>query len=220
MNFLNQNNTVVDSRHAPFNHSYLNKLAEVTKMSLEKHHRTMAVILLLRLPEYSNNDDTLTCLPNVEQGLVSRFIESLKAKIHALKIKKVRQGLRVHPCCIHYAWVREISEEGKPHYHAVLFVNHDTFANLGHFTHEGDNLGSLIEEAWLSALGLQDIPEYRTLVHFPQNPLYFLNSNANNFDEVYRSLMFRLSYFAKEKSKTYNKAERSFGCSQRRRDYE
>lgn len=216
MKITYMNNNVIDLRHTPFNQIYLSKLANVTHLTLDRHRRTMAVILILRLPEYRDIGDTLQCLPNVEQGLMSRFIDSLKAKIQALKTRKEKQGLRVHPCNLHYAWVREIGLDGKPHFHAVLFVNNDTFANLGHFTREGDNLGSLIQEAWCSALTLQSESGYRTLVHFPQNPLYYLNINAEDFMKVYNSLMFRLSYFAKERSKTYSRAERSFGCSQQR----
>ncbi|WP_234300296.1 inovirus Gp2 family protein [Rahnella aceris] len=216
MNYTYMNNNAIDYSHAPYNQTYLSKLADITHLALERHRRSMAVILILRLPEYRDMGDTLHCIPNIERGLMSRFIDSLKAKIQALKTRKEKRGLRVHSSTLHYAWVRELSQDGKPHYHAVLFVNNDTFASLGHFTREGDNLGSLIQEAWCSALALQPASEYHTLVHFPQNPLYYLNINASDFENVHDSLMFRLSYFAKERSKAYSRAERSFGCSQRR----
>nr|WP_267483580.1 MULTISPECIES: inovirus-type Gp2 protein [Photorhabdus] len=38
-------------------------------------------------------------------------------------------------------------------------------------------MASLIQEAWLSALQLSHQPEYRTLIHFPENPLYYLDTN-------------------------------------------
>ncbi|TPG63136.1 inovirus Gp2 family protein [Ewingella americana] len=210
------NYNATNDSHPPYNQTYLSKLTDVTHLALERHRRTMAVTLILRLPEYRDIGDTLQCLPNIEQGLMSRFIESLKAKIQALKTRKEKQGLRVHSSSLHYAWVRELSQDSKPHYHAVLFVNNDTFASLGHFTREGDNLGSLIQEAWCSALAMQSASEYHTLVHFPQNPLYYLNINASDFEKVHNSLMCRLRYFAKERSKVYSRVERSFGCSQRR----
>lgn len=78
-----------------------------------------------------------------------------------------------------------------------------------------DNLGSLIREAWLSALNLIGHNEYLSLVHFPENPLYYLNVNESQYTQVFNDLMYRLSYFAKDKSKSYSKEQRSFGCSQR-----
>ncbi|MDI0637976.1 inovirus Gp2 family protein, partial [Escherichia coli] len=57
-------------------------------------------------------------------------------------------------------------------------------------------------------------PEYRTLVHIPDNPLYYLDANATDYRAVYDKLTFRVSYFAKERTKLYSRDERSFGCSQ------
>ncbi len=96
----------------------------------------------------------------------------------------------------------------------VLFVNNDTFNGLGSYGEDGTGLASLIREAWLSAIQLSQQPEYRKLVHFPDNPLYYLDVNALNYKTVYDKFTFRLSYFAKERTKSYNRNERSFGCSQ------
>ncbi|EPB3885881.1 inovirus-type Gp2 protein, partial [Escherichia coli] len=38
--------------------------------------------------------------------------------------------------------------------------------------------------------------------------------HSAGYKEVYDQLTFRLSYFAKERTKSYNREERSFGCSQ------
>ncbi len=96
----------------------------------------------------------------------------------------------------------------------VLFVNNDTFNGLGSYKADGTGLASLIREAWLSALQLRHHPEYWTLARFPDNPLYFLDINSPGYSEVYAQLTFRLSYFAKERTKSYSREERSFGCSQ------
>nr|WP_105597210.1 inovirus-type Gp2 protein [Cronobacter sakazakii] len=74
-----------------------------------------------------------------------------------------------------------------------------------------------MEEAWSSVLRLHYTPEYRTLVHFPDNPLNDLDSNTDNSDTTYKSLTFRLSYLAKERRKIYNRHARSFECSQDRK---
>ncbi|EMX2993797.1 inovirus-type Gp2 protein, partial [Escherichia coli] len=46
------------------------------------------------------------------------------------------------------------------------------------------------------------------------NPLYYLDVNNLDYKTVYDKLTFRLSYFAKERTKSYSRDERSFGCSQ------
>ncbi|QIP57516.1 inovirus Gp2 family protein [Hafnia alvei] len=209
----------LDLRHAPFNERYIDKLRGVINIALATHTRTMAIIMLLRFPDYNDCDDSIANTPDMSSGVFSRFIESLDAKITAYQRRLQSRGQRIYTCKLTYAWVREYGAEGKPHYHAVLFVNKDTFCSLGDFTRRSDNLGSFIEEAWSSALKTQDTPEYRTLVHFPDNPLYYLNGNADNFEaaSAYESLSFRLSYLAKERSKIYSREQRSFGGSQGRK---
>nr|WP_261369671.1 inovirus Gp2 family protein [Yersinia bercovieri] len=71
-----------------------------------------------------------------------------------------------------------------------------------------------MREAWLSALQMSHRPDYGTLARFPDNPLYYLNVNSASYKEVYDQLTFRLSYFAKVRTKSYSREERSFGCSQ------
>ncbi|HHH1419503.1 TPA: inovirus Gp2 family protein [Yersinia enterocolitica] len=199
-------NICLDRRHAPFNTTYLQRILRVINNATVEHTRTMAVRVDLRLP-----DDILI----TRQGLISRFIESLDAKIAARYRSKVKQGKRTYPCHLRDAWVREVGEiNQKSHYHIVLFVNNDTFNGLGSYDEEGTGLASLIREAWLSALQLGYGPEYRTLARFPANPLYYLDVNSAGYREVYDQLTFRLSYFAKERTKSYCREERSFGCSQ------
>nr|WP_249681911.1 inovirus-type Gp2 protein [Pectobacterium polaris] len=54
----------------------------------------------------------------------------------------------------------------------------------------------------LDGLGLSNQPDYRTLVHFPGNPLYYLDINAGDYLTVYGQLTFRLRYFAKKANPT------------------
>ncbi|EFA7375319.1 TPA: inovirus Gp2 family protein [Citrobacter koseri] len=200
------NDIYLDQRHSPFNTMYLQRMLRVINNATAQYPRTMAVRVDLRLPD--NHDEC-------KAGLISRFIESLNAKIEARYRSKLKQGIRCYPCHLRYAWVREVGEKSKKsHYHMALFVNKDTFNGLGTYSEEGTGLASLIQAAWLSALQLSPPPGYRTLVHIPDNPLYYLDVNALNYKTVYDKLTFRLSYFAKERTKSYNRNERSFGCSQ------
>ncbi|EBP6684611.1 inovirus Gp2 family protein [Salmonella enterica subsp. salamae] len=205
----------LDNSHAPFNERYLERMWMVLNNAINQYPRTLAVITILRLPEYRDIDDSISNTSDHNGNVISRFIESLKEKITAYRKRKARRNIRVHYSELRYAWVREYDQSGKPHYHIVLFFNHDTFNTLGNYRNEPDNLGTLIEDAWLSALSLSAFHEYRTLVHFPDNPLYYLHTHSTNFIDIYNSLTFRLSYFSKEHSKIYSRDNRSFGCSQR-----
>ncbi|MBI0552210.1 inovirus Gp2 family protein [Pectobacterium parmentieri] len=201
------NDIRIDQRHAPFNETYLQRMINVINNAVAEHPRTMAIRVDLRLP-----DDEC----NARQGLMSRFIESLDAKIEARYRSKQKQGKRTYPSYLRHLWVREVGEENqKSHYHVVLFVNNDTFSGLGRYDESGTGLASLIQAAWLSGLGLSNQSDYRTLVHFPENPLYYLDINTEDYRTVYGKLTFRASYFAKERTKSYCREERSFGCSQR-----
>lgn len=201
------NNIRIDQSQAPFNEAYLPRMINVINNAVAEHPRTMAIRVDLHLP-----DDEC----NARQGLMSRFIESLDAKIEARYRSKQKQGKRTYSSHLRHLWVREVGEENrKSHYHVVLFVNKDTFSGLGRYDESGTGLASLIQAAWLSGLGLSNQSDYRTLVHFPEKPLYYLDINAEDYRMIYGKLTFRLSYFAKERTKSYCREERSFGSSQR-----
>ena len=208
----------INPLYAPYNNHYLNRLKQTLDFALTIHPRTLAVILILRYPDYLDNGDSIQHSPNMGQGVFSRFIESLNAKMLAYQRRKKLAGKRVYHCKVNYSWVKEWTTEGKPHYHAVLYFNHDTFFNLGNLR-RSNNLGSFIQEAWCSALSINSGQEYSTLVHFPENSLYILNINYPYFDQTYQDLLLRLSYFAKERSKIYNKQERTFGSSRIRNHF-
>lgn len=112
-------------------------------------------------------------------------------------------------------WVREVGKSGKSHYHMAIFVNKDTFNGLGDYSKEDHNLGSYICEAWLSALGLLEYPEYRTLISLNNTPHYLERLRVDRFGQQLLKLRSHLSYFAKEPTKSYTREERSFGGSVR-----
>ncbi|XEH03966.1 inovirus Gp2 family protein [Edwardsiella tarda] len=212
--FSDINEIVCDQHHSPFNQHYLQRIGAVLSNALQDHPRTTVIRVDLHLPEYRDVGDSIVCAPDISQGVMSRFIESLKAQITAYQQRKAREGKRTHRSSIRYVWVREQSALGNKHYHVALFVNTDTFNNLGSYDDQGQGLASLIQKAWLSALKMRDWPEYRTLVHFPANPMYYLNRNHPTYRDTLDAVTFRLSYLAKVRSKCYSASERSFGCSQ------
>jgi hypothetical protein len=188
--------------------------------AIAEHPRTMLVMVILRIP-YSRFDDVPHPFKYSQRDkLLSRFIDSLKAKLRAHGKRIRRSGKRCHQTSLRYFWVRETGPENQhEHYHMGLLVNKDTFCSLGSFHSERNNLGSYIEEAWLSGLGLSiddvaDMGEYETLVHFPEHPLYYLDCNSAGYGDVWRDMSERLEYYAKDYSKDYSRQIRSIGCSQ------
>lgn len=205
----------LDPSQAPFNVLYLQRVAEVLSHALQDHPQTTVIRVDLHLPEDGDVGDSIINDADLSQGLMSRFIDSLKAQIVAYRHQKAREGKRCHRTSVRYVWVLEQPElDGKKHYHLALLVNTDTFNALGSYDEQGKGLASLIQNAWLSAMKKRDWSEYLTLVHFPDNPLAFLDLNKQDFRKKLEALTFRLSYMAKHRTKRYSSTERSFGCSQ------
>lgn len=203
----------LDLRQAPFNQHYLQRLSDVLQLAQDEYPRTLAIRIDLRLSPEWIAEDSVCCNPNTSGDLLSRFISSLRAKIAHYRHRLKRSGKRAHPCRLRYFWVREIDTAVYPHYHVVLFLNKDLFRGLGRADNP-QSLWRMIQSAWTSALDLRDYDEYRSLVEFPDNPVYVLDTNANDYSEHYKRLVFRLSYLAKERTKAYSSRERSMGCSQ------
>ncbi|MBP6082889.1 MAG: inovirus Gp2 family protein [Providencia sp.] len=188
------------------NQEYIQKIDSIIRKSLNNHSRISAIRIDLRFPDVSTNhsDDSKS---------ITRFFESLKAKIHADLIRKTHLWGRQCSSELHYVWVREIGEvNNKKHYHALLMVNKDIYKGLGNYSQEDICLGVLIQQAWCSAIST-DYSENRYLVHFPENPTYWLDANSTEIENQISTLNERSLYLAKHHTKHYGDGERSFGCS-------
>lgn len=84
------NHLCLDWSQAPFNEKYLQAIINTMDNALMQHHRTLAVRVDLRLPEYRDIGDSISCTPNITRGLLSRFIRSAQSKIDAFQ--NVRQS--------------------------------------------------------------------------------------------------------------------------------
>lgn len=80
--------TGYNNNHGPLNNHYIEKMKTVIGNAVQDHHRTMAVVMLLRLPDHVNGSNDIPTMINYSQGIMSRFIESLNAKIASLMSKK------------------------------------------------------------------------------------------------------------------------------------
>jgi hypothetical protein len=206
---------MTDSKFGPLNSGYMKRMTDVTNFATNAHARTAVFTFVLRLPEYRDNGDSIVCTPNLKAGLMERFTDALRARIAAHQKRRKREEDQVCPTNLRNLWVREVGKSGKSHYHMAIFVNKDTFNGLGDYSKEDHNLGSYICEAWLSALGLLEYPEYRTLVSLNNTPHYLERLRVDRFGQQLLKLRSHLSYFAKEHTKSYTREERSFGGSVR-----
>lgn len=204
---------MTSSHFGALNSDYMKNISKVISNATGEHSRISVFTFVLRLPDYCDKGDSIACTPDLKPGLMERFQGALRARITAHQQRRKREKLQVCPTNTRHVWVREVGTSGKSHYHAAIFVNKDTFNGLGNYSKEDHNLGSYISEAWLSALGLLDFPEYRTLVAFNNTPHYLESLRVDRFGQQYLGLWRHLSYFAKEHTKVYSKEERSFGCS-------
>ena len=208
----------INLNHGELTQSYLSRMIDVINKGVNEHPRTFAIRIDLRLPGLGyhaplEEHDIPTSFAKTDASVISRFFSSLEAKIIADINARKRAGTRVHPCTLRYAWVKEQNNEHKDHYHIFILLNKDTYAFLGQYTGI-NNLAYMIMSAWSSALGLH-VDLARELVHFPENPCYYLDVNKPDFNLNLDRFIYRISYMAKAKSKNINQQYRSFGCSTR-----
>lgn len=201
----------------PLSQNYLSIMYKVLENALICHHRTLAVRVDLHLPDVDPETHKTAngYLVKDDPSAISRFIDSLKAKINAHLENMLKSDKRVHPCTLRYVWAMEYGEgTEKVHYHLVLYFNKDTFAYPGSYKNNEGNLASMIMQAWHSALSVP-YPEFKSLIHFPENCYYHLYHNQAFSENPFRNIIYRASYLTKFETKRISNDRRSFGCSQK-----
>lgn len=181
---------------------YLERLYETTQLALSDHRRVFAIRFDLRFP-----DDYLP--PASGSAVISRFVDSLTARIESARERSRRLNGTAHQTRVRWFWVREIGQEGRPHYHFVLLLNKDAYHTVGRFNSGRENLYSRLQSAWASALRIP-FEDADGLVHVPTNPQYHLSQNDRLEMEDY---FYRVSYLCKAATKDYGSRCRAFGCS-------
>lgn len=200
--------------HGEINNYYLSKIRGVLDKALYQHSAVAVFRFDLRLPIYVDSDMPES-FANTGPEVISRFIDKIKERLWGDLENRRKEGKQVYPHRFRYAWVREYNQEGKPHYHVMIFLNKQNYAYFGDYDSDNKNLATRIQSAWCSALGV-DYDTNRTLVHFPKNPCDHININASEYDLdcMINKVMYRASYLAKQATKVYSSHYRSFGCSQ------
>ena len=187
-----------------YNKKYQNVFFDVINQAVGDFPRTLALRVDLRFPrDYKYSDAGRE---------ITRFIESLKAKIKVDCIRKNKRWGRNWRNRLRYIWVREIGNINKrKHYHVLLLLNKDFYYGVGKF-YFGNSLSALIQQAWCSALRL-DSTLYAALVHFPEKGVFHLNVNKDDYEEHLGQLLSFMDYLAKDYTKCYEDEYRSIGRS-------
>lgn len=192
----------------PFICEHLSKLKRTIQLSLDHYPRGLAFRVDLRLP----CDVDLPSYAYTNE-VISRFIDSLKAKIKHSR-NKARE---YNPCArdteVRYVWAREVGREGRQHYHLLVLLNRDAFFTVGRLGTERRSLIVRMEEAWRVALGLS-VDQIGGLVHIPRNAEYRIDRNARfGGADLLPKLFYRASYLCKSSTKSFGVRQRSFGSS-------
>lgn len=210
---------VYASYDRPLVNEYLSRIHEVICHSIRQYPRSFVIRFELRFPHYWPEQDT---------GVISRFFESLTAKIEADLNRRARSGKRVHWTRVRYVWVKERDSAIHWHYHVAILVNRDTYFTLGTIREDDSDIwvdvpkdpcvrdsismADRIIEAFASALRC-DPNLVRGVVHFTQDGCYSIDANSAEYCDQFCTTFLRLSYLAKAATKDYGDGSNWFGCS-------
>lgn len=99
---------------------WLSRFESILNSALAQHRAVSLIRVDLRFPEYM----PVTIMDSdPDSAVISRFFESLKAKIQAYQRKKRRANKRVRATTLRYFWCREFGKEkGRKHYHVILLL--------------------------------------------------------------------------------------------------
>lgn len=190
--------------HGPLVTEYLHALYRVVQQALEAHRRVCAFRFDLRFPANMAAWDHM-----ITNEFMTRFIESLKAKIRHNRRQASQRLQLAHDTGVRYVWAREAGVDGRVHFHVALLLNEDAFFTLGKLNSDRENMGHRIQAAWASALGLT-FEQTMGLVHFPENCVY--RFDAGSPPEV-AAFFERASYLCKANTKQFGLGHHGFGAS-------
>lgn len=200
----------VQSACGLLNKHYLEGIYSVMYRVASEYKRVFAFRVDLRFPR-SKGIDYPNCDLRMESA-ISRFVDSFKSQIKNDLAKKQRNGTRVYPCVPRCVWCREKDSSDKYHYHVLILLNKDAYFTLGDYRSDL-SLAHKVRKAWRSAVNLPCIEEAIGLVHFPVNPVYYLDRGVESFDVDFSALFYRVSYFAKFNTKVFGTRKHNFGYS-------
>ncbi|HFJ0418677.1 inovirus Gp2 family protein [Pseudomonas aeruginosa] len=185
----------------PFITEYLASLKSTIGLALGQYPRLLAFRVDLRLPLGIDLPDYA-----YTNQVMSKFIESFKAKIEHNRGKARDQNPYAHECKVRYVWAREVGAGQRPHYHMLILLNRDAFYTVGRLQSKTPNMVSRLQEAWASALGLQ-VDQVNGLIELPNNAMYRVDcGDAGALAELFR----RGSYLCKVATKCFGDGQHGF----------
>ncbi|HCE7942319.1 inovirus Gp2 family protein [Pseudomonas aeruginosa] len=196
----------VMAEKGPFIEQYLSRLHSTIERSLKQYARVFAFRVDLRLPLSIELPDYV-----YTNEVISRFLESFKAKIEHDRQRARTRYLYAHDSKVRYVWAREESRGERPHYHLLILLNGDAYFTVGRKTSSEQNIFHRLQEAWASALGLS-VGEVSGLVEIPRAAGYLVSRAAGDQGEL-ADLFHRASYLCKAATKSYGDGQHGFGCS-------
>lgn len=126
----------------PIHNAYwLSRFDSLLDSALAQHRAVSLIRVDLRFPEYMPATIMDT---DLDSAVISRFFESLKAKIQAYQRKKMCQSACAcnQPALFLVSGVRQ--GKGRKHYHVILLLNKDTWCSIGDFS-ESSSLATMIQ---------------------------------------------------------------------------
>lgn len=188
----------------PFIEQYLARLKRTIDLTLSQYSRVLAFRVDLRLPlRVGLPDDAHT------NSIISRFIESFKAKIEHQRNRARAQNQYAHDCRVRYVWAREVGRGERPHYHLLILLNRDAYYTLGRMQSDAENMINRLQEAWASALRLP-VDLIDGLVEIPDNATYRVDRQVSAHRD---GLFHRVSYLCKAATKSFGGHHHGFGSS-------
>ncbi|MFC3627118.1 inovirus Gp2 family protein [Vogesella amnigena] len=190
----------------PFVEEYLESLEWVIEAALSDNPRVFGFRVELRFPDRINLDSKV-----YTSKAITRFIESLKAKLAHNRQQAMRTRRYAHDTAVRYVWACEQNDSVNPHWHVAILLNWDAYRSLGRFELGRDNMYNRLVSAWASALKMTE-HEAVGLVHIPNNPAYELHRDDQASIDAF---FLRASYLCKADTKQYGNGRHGFGSSRR-----
>ncbi|HHX8308471.1 TPA: inovirus Gp2 family protein [Vibrio alginolyticus] len=186
---------------------YLEGIDSVLEKALEQYARLFIVRVDLNLPTDFRGDDS---------AVMTRFFRSLKSQIAAYRRRSARlNGKPYRETTIRYVWAKECDSSSSSHYHVALIFDRNVFRSLGDFGEYQQSLANRIRNAWKRSVDAIYSGKEKPAIHFSKQGQYHLLRNSEEFEAVFQSVFYRLSYLAKRRTKHFGKRMNNFDHSRK-----
>lgn len=185
-----------NTQFEPFYSPYQDKLVAVIAQAQKAHSRTLAVRLKLWL--------SLGSLTERRHWLSADFIDALQTVLASYSREHNTPESQLS-----YLWTRD---ERLPCYHAVLFMNQDTFDADTARTHCADSLDQLLSRAWGNVQGFSGLSAASPFCE-RVNDVYLLDLNHCDYREELNRLVWHISDMARDRARVTNPEARALESS-------